>query len=319
MSGFGLEDSLLEGLSIVIPVYNSEESLRELVDALITDLNGSDLPYEIILVDDASRDASWSIIGDLAAGSERVQGVAMSRNFGQHPALLAGLRHARFALTVTMDDDLQHLPSEIDVLRAGLTPEVDLVYGQAIDEEHGFWRSLSSRAVKASLGAAVGAETAAKASAFRLFRTSLRGAFATSADPYISIDVLLSWATTRIVTVPVRMDPRRYGASQYTLRKLGQYAINMLTGFSVLPLRFVTSIGFGFAFFGLLVLAYILIRYVVEGGSIPGFPFLASLIAVFSGAQLLALGILGEYLGRVHFRSMQRPPYVVRAVVGTPR
>jgi len=314
-----VDEVLPDGLSVVIPVYNSEESLPPLIGALVNELDSGDLPYEIILVDDASRDASWSIIADLTDKWEHVRGFTMSRNFGQHPAILAGLRAARFALTVTMDDDLQHLPSEIAKLRAGLTDDVDLVYGQAVEEEHGLWRNVSSRAVKASLGAAVGAETAAKASAFRLFRTGLRGAFANSMDPYVSIDVLMSWSTTRIIAVPVQMDKRPFGTSQYTLRKLGRHAINMLTGFSVLPLRIVTITGFGFAFFGLLVLGFVLISYAINGGSLPGFPFLASLIAIFSGAQLFALGVLGEYLGRMHFRSMQRPPYVVRAAVGEPR
>lgn len=309
-----VDEVLPHGCSVVIPVYNSGQALEPLITALVEELDrdADNTPYEIILVDDASPDDSWSHICELAARHTHVRGFSMARNFGQHPAILAGIREARYAVTVTMDDDLQHLPSEIPKLWAGLTDDVDLVYGQAVEEEHGLWRNVSSRAVKASLGAAVGADTASKASAFRMFRTGLRGAFANSLDPYVSIDVLMSWATTRVVAVPVQMDKRLYGTSNYTLRRLGRHAINMLTGFSVLPLRIVTLTGFGFALFGVAVLAFVLISYLVNGGSLPGFPFLASMIAIFSGAQLFALGVLGEYLGRMHFRSMQRPPYVVR-------
>ena len=215
-----------------------------------------------------------------------------------------------------MDDDLQHRPETIETLLDGLDETVDLVYGSAIEEEHGLWRSLSSRVVKRSMAAAVGGDMAAKASAFRLFRTRLRDAFLTTTDPAVSIDVLLSWATTRVRSVPVQMDERRYGESNYTLRKLFAHASNMLTGFSVLPLRIVSAMGFMFAAFGLAALVYVVASYVTNGGAVPGFAFSASLLALFGGVQLFAVGVLGEYLGRIHFRSMQRPPYVIRDSVG---
>lgn len=316
MISSSIDEALPRGYSVVIPVYNSEESLPELVPMLLDELRGHGLPFEVLLVDDASSDASWAVIRRLAAEHSEVRGWTMSRNFGQHSAILAALRMARYDVTITMDDDLQHLPSQIWTMDAALTDDVDVVYGQAVEEEHGLWRNLSSRAVKGSLSAAVGADTASKASAFRLFRTSIRGAFADTVDPYVSIDVLLSWSTTRFTAVDVRMDQRRYGTSNYTLRRLGRHAVNMLTGFSVLPLRVVTVTGFGFALFGIFVLGFVLVSYAINGGSLPGFPFLASLIAIFSGAQLFALGVLGEYLGRMHFRSMQRPPYVLRAATG---
>lgn len=132
--------------------------------------------------------------------------------------------------------------------------------------------------------------------------------------PFVSLDVLLTWATMRFVAVPVRHDPRSIGQSHYTFRKLVTHALNMMTGFSVLPLQFASLVGFGCTLFGLGVLGYVLGRYIALGGSVPGFPFLASIIAIFSGAQLFALGIIGEYLARMHFRMMERPTYVVREV-----
>ena len=131
----------------------------------------------------------------------------------------------------------------------------------------------------------------------------------------MSIDVLLTWGTTRFAAVPVRHDPRQVGVSNYTFRKLVRHALNMMTGFSTLPLQLASVVGFAFTLFGLLLLVYVIGRYLIEGGSVPGFPFLASTIALFSGAQLFALGIIGEYLARMHFRMMDRPSYVIRCIL----
>jgi undecaprenyl-phosphate 4-deoxy-4-formamido-L-arabinose transferase len=158
----------------------------------------------------------------------------------------------------------------------------------------------------------MGAEIARNVSTYRAFRTQVRDAFASYRSPFVSIDVLLTWGTTRFAAIPVSHDIRRVGKSNYTVRKLITHALNMMTGFSVLPLQLASVVGFALTFFGILVLLYVIGRYVMEGGSVPGFPFLASVIAIFSGAQMFALGIIGEYLARMHFRSMDRPAYTVR-------
>jgi len=165
--------------------------------------------------------------------------------------------------------------------------------------------------LKGTLGA--GAATAPDVSAFRLFRTELRRAFALYENPYVSIDVLLTWATSRFAAVPVAHAPREAGRSNYTLRMLTRHTFNMLTGFSVRPLKIASLIGFGATLFGLAVLAWVVGRYLIQGTTVPGFPFLASVIAIFSGAQLFTLGIIGEYLARMHFRLMSRPVYAVRS------
>ena len=173
-------------------------------------------------------------------------------------------------------------------------------------------RDLASKITKIALHGAMGEKTARHVSALRVFRTELRDAFADYRSPAVNIDVLLTWATTRFTAVRVRHEPRLYGESGYTPRKLIRHAMNMMTGFSILPLQLASVVGFVFAIFGALVLTYVLIRYLVQGSAVPGFAFLASIIAIFSGAQLLSLGIIGEYLARMHFRSMERPPYAVR-------
>jgi undecaprenyl-phosphate 4-deoxy-4-formamido-L-arabinose transferase len=149
-------------------------------------------------------------------------------------------------------------------------------------------------------------------SAFRVFRTRLRDAFVNYQGSYISIDVLLTWASTRFAAITVRHEERKYGESNYTFRKLVRHALNMITGFTVIPLQLASITGFAFTAFGILVFVYVVGRYIIEGTSVAGFPFIASIIAIFSGAQLFALGIIGEYLARIHFRSMERPVYTVR-------
>jgi undecaprenyl-phosphate 4-deoxy-4-formamido-L-arabinose transferase len=300
-------------LSIVVPVYNSEDSLSELQAQLAQILPKISDTYEIILVNDGSRDRSWDIICQLAGECSWVHGLQLMRNFGQHNALLCGIRAARYDVVVTMDDDLQNPPEEIGKLLAKLDEGFDMVYGKPQKEQHGIWRDLASQVTKIALQGAMGAETARNVSAFRAFRTPIRAAFANYQGPFPSIDVLLTWGTTRFSAVEVRHNPRRFGVSNYTFRKLVIHALNMMTGFSVLPLQVASLVGFIFTMFGFLVFIYVIGRYLIQGGVVPGFAFLASIIAIFSGAQLFALGIMGEYLARMHFRLMERPSYVVRS------
>jgi undecaprenyl-phosphate 4-deoxy-4-formamido-L-arabinose transferase len=303
-------------LSIVVPVYNSEESLPLLCARLHEVLPQLTERYEIVLVNDGSRDRSWDAIQALSAESPVVRGICMMRNYGQHNALLCGIRAARHEVIVTMDDDLQHPPEMIAPLLDQLAQGSDVVYGVPQQEQHGLLRDLASQITKMALQSAMGADVARNVSAFRAFRTQLRDAFQAYRAPYVSIDVLLTWGTTRFSAVRVRHEPRRIGQSNYTFRKLVTHAFNMITGFSTLPLQIASLVGIGFALFGVLVLVYVVGRYLLQGGSVAGFPFLASVIAIFSGAQLFALGIIGEYLARMHFRMMDRPAYTVRHEVG---
>jgi glycosyltransferase involved in cell wall biosynthesis len=232
--------------------------------------------------------------------------------YGQHNALLCGIRAARFDTIVTMDDDLQHPPEDLPKLLAKIEEGFDVVYGTPEEEQHGLLRDVASMITKIALQSAMGAETARVVSAWRAFRAQLRDAFADYHGPFVSIDVLLTWGTTRFSSVRVRHNPRTVGNSNYNFRKLVRHAMNMMTGFSVLPLQLASIIGFFFTLFGIGVLVYVVGRYFISGASVAGFPFLASIIAIFSGAQLFALGIIGEYLARMHFRTMDKPTYTIR-------
>jgi undecaprenyl-phosphate 4-deoxy-4-formamido-L-arabinose transferase len=303
-------------LSIVIPVYRSASILPELHRRLSEVLEPLGQPYEIILVEDCGGDGSWDTARDLSQKDHHVRAIRLSRNYGQHSALLCGIRAARYDVVVTIDDDLQNPPEEIPKLLARIAQGNDVVYGTPRREQHGLLRDWASRITKIALQGTMGAETARKVSAFRAFRTQLRHAFESYHSPSVNVDVLLTWATSRFTSETVAHAPRHHGDSGYTLRKLISHALNMMTGFSALPLQMASIVGFSFALFGFGILAYVVGRYLVQGGSVPGFPFLASIIAIFSGAQLFALGIVGEYLSRMHFRSMGRPPYSIRETTG---
>lgn len=307
----------MPAVSVVVPVYNSAATLpllRERVDAV---MRRASLSYEIVFVDDDSRDQSWEVIRQLAAAHREIRAAGLMRNFGQHNALLCGIRAATGDVIVTIDDDLQNPPEEIPRLLETLEGGCDVVYGTPAREQHGLFRDLASRITKIALQSTMGATTARNVSAFRAFRTHLRTAFAAYQSPFVNVDVLLTWGTSRFAAVRVAHEPRTVGASNYTFRKLVTHALNMMTGYTTLPLQVASILGFALTLFGVGILLYVLGRYVLSGGSVPGFPFLASIISIFSGAQLFSLGVIGEYLARMHFRMMERPPYVVSQAIGT--
>lgn len=300
-----------KSLSVVVPVYNSEQTLEALVSRLGAVLPSLCPEYEVILVNDGSRDQSWQRVCQLANQYTWVRGIHLMRNYGQHNALLCGVRAARSEVIITMDDDLQHPPEEMHKLLDRLSEGFDVVYGSPEKLPHAVWRNWFSIFTKRALSYVMGIPTVRDIAAFRAFRTDLRKAFATHQNPNVLLDVLLSWGTTNFGVVKVQEEPRPVGTSNYNFARLFNIAMVVLTGYSTAPLRFTSLVGFLFTIFGFLVFVYVLI-VTLTAGSIPGFPFLASIISLFSGTQLFALGIIGEYLARVFDRSMDRPAYVVR-------
>lgn len=299
-------------ISVVVPVFNAAENLPELVKRLESVLVENCDGFELILVNDGSKDSSWACIQELAIDRKWLKGIDLTRNYGQHNALLVGIRAASQEFILTIDDDLQHPPEEIPKLLAALNDDLDVVYGTPEKLPHSVGRNLASLITKVILQKAMGADTARRIDAFRVFRTVMREGFAKFSGPFVSIDVLLTWSTSRFGWIHVNHEPRKRGESNYTFYRLVTHALNMLTGFSTLPLQIASWTGFATLIFGFLAMSYALIRNFIEGAAPAGFPFLVSLITIFSGAQLMALGIIGEYLARAHFRIMDRPAFVVR-------
>jgi undecaprenyl-phosphate 4-deoxy-4-formamido-L-arabinose transferase len=300
-------------LSIVIPVYRGEEFIQPLVLRMQEALPKFAQSYEVIFVNDGSPDHSWAIIENVAHQCSWIRGINLRRNYGQHNATLCGIREARYEVTVTMDQDLQHPPEEIPHLLTKLEEGYDVVYGSPKKLPQGFIRNVLTANIKRILAGVMGVSSVKNISAFRAFRTDLRDAFRNFQSPTLTLDVLLSWGTIRFTSVPVDIEQGNH--SNYSFLSLVRVAILILTGYSTMPLRLASWVGFGMTLFGLGVFIYVLVIY-FTAGSLPGFPFLASIISLFSGAQLFALGIFGEYLARMFDRSMDRPPYVIHEMVG---
>ena len=296
------------GVSIVVPTYKSPTTLTELVER--TESLGLSA-FEIIIVDDGNNDATWEQIGLLSQTKKSVVGLRLGRNFGQHSALLAGVRKAKYSQIVTIDDDLQNPPEAIPNLLAKLVNGVDVVYGVSTQVRQNVWRRFTSRTTKAIFAKVLGFESAISISSFRVFRTQLREGFAGELGPHVSLDALLTWSTSRFSTLEVEHHARRVGKSNYSFTKLVRFMLDTATSYSTRPLRLATTLGFITTLFGLLLLVWVVGNAIFVGDSVPGFPFLAASIAVFSGVQLVVLGILGEYLGKIHFRAMNKPTFSV--------
>ncbi len=308
--------ALEPGVSVVVPAFHSAGALTALADRVAAVFEFAGIAYELVIVDDGSNDGTWEEVTALAIGGSPVRGLRLARNSGQHNALLAGVRAARRERIVTLDDDLQYRPESIPTLLEAQDRGADLVYGAVAKPKHGRVRGLLTRVSKWAMRIATGEPLVNSISAFRAFRTDLRDSFSGFDSPYVSLDALLFWLTSRIVEVPVPHDPRLQGHSGYSLRSLVRHALTITVGFSSRPLRAASLVGFACTALGLILLTYVLVHYFVDGGKVPGFAFLASAISIFSGAQLFAIGVIGEYMARMYPRVIGQSAYSIAESVG---
>ena len=302
-------------VSVVVPVYNGSDTLPLLADEVGKVLPDVADEFELVLVNDGSPDQSWQVISELAQLHLWVRGIDLMRNYGQHNATLCGVREARYEVIVIMDDDLQNPPREIPKLLEKLAEGYDVVYGVARKRQQAWWKNLASVIVKRAIAYVMGLRAVRDIGAFKAFRADLRRSFEDFKSPDVLVDVLLSWGTSRFASVIVEEAPRTVGKSNYNLFKLVKVSLLVLTSYTTIPLRFASIIGFLFTLFGMGVLIYVLVIY-FAAGSVPGFPFLASTIIIFSGVQLFALGIIGEYLARVFERTGGKHTYVIGRTTG---
>ena len=297
-------------VSVLVPTYNSPETLLAVAERI------RKLPWftpesEVVFIDDGNADKTWSILLEIARVHPFVRAIRLSRNVGQHSALLAGVREARHSVIATLDDDLQNPPEELAHLLKALTDDVDVVYGVPRKIKQPMWRSVTSVAAKRMMQKALGFSSAIDISSFRVFRSQLRDGFDNDLGPGVSLDALLSWSTSRFTSVEVEHHERKTGKSNYNFWKLFRFMLDTVTGFSTVPLRLATGLGLTTIALSVGVLIWILGRPLITGESVPGFPFLAATIAIFSGTQLLVLGVIGQYIGRMHFRVMNKPTYTI--------
>ncbi len=302
-------------LSVVVPVYRSAETLVQLADRLRAMMARLGCRGEMIFVDDGSPDDSWQVLCRLQeADPEGVTAIQLMRNFGQHNALMCGFRHARGRMVVTLDDDLQHPPEEIAKLLAALAEqELDLVYGCPLRKKHRFWRNAGSTLVTSFYRLAF--RSTITITSFRAMRRQLVESILSYSKSFTFIDGLLAWNTQRIGQVAVEHHPRTSGRSGYSLAKLLLLAFNLFTNFSLLPLQLVSGCGLFAAGSGFLAGVYYLVLYFFHNITVPGYASIIIAVLVLGGMQLLALGILGEYMGRLHLNVNRKPQYVERHVL----
>jgi undecaprenyl-phosphate 4-deoxy-4-formamido-L-arabinose transferase len=306
--------SISINLSLIIPYFKSE-SIEELLSRIETTLDAQ-FDYEVIVVDDSESDKHWQGVSNLSSKFKNVKLLQLSKNFGQHNALLAGILHAKNELVVTLDDDLQNPPEEIPrLVEELLKNDYDLIYGVPDKIEQKFYRRFSANLIRFILAKAFSVKKAKCISSFRVFRNRLSLDFPKNPRGSISIDALLFWCTNNIGCLTVKHDARQNGKSNYSIKKLFKFTLDTITGYSTLPLKLATYLGLVLSFMGLIILAYVFTRYFIYGGQVAGFTFIASLISIFAGAQLFSLGIMGEYLASMHSKLMERPAFAIRRVV----
>ena len=299
-------------LSIVIPVYCSENTIEELYNNINQSLCKKKYEFNIIFVDDFSLDNSWEVIKTLCLKDKKVLGIRLNKNYGQHNALFCGIKNAKGDLIVTMDDDLQHPPKEIVNLLDEINKGFDVVYGVPKKFNHSLLRNSLSKFVKYIIRISMGFNHAQNINSFRIFKKKLMEHFKEIQNPKINIDVLLSWSTQNFTSIYVEHNKRKKGSSGYTVTKLINHALTMITNFSSLPLKIASYFGFFFSLIGFILLFYVLIKALFFSNPVPGFPFLASVISIFSGVQLLTLGVIGEYLSNIHTKSISKPMYIIK-------
>lgn len=288
-------------ISVVVPVFRSAPLLPELVQRLKAALESEARPWEIVLVDDASPDDSYAVMRQARAAEPRVRIVQLARNHGQQHATLCGLNYARGSEVVTIDDDLQSLPEEIALLLAKLREGHAAVIGRLTLRQHRWWRNLGSRANQRLAGTILGKPRRLYLSSFRaLSRAAVdRIVRYKGAHPHISALLLKSVPASAIANVDVSHAPRSVGGSTYSLRKLLKTASFLLINHSYIPLRMMVGWGFFLSFLSLLFAGLVVVQVLFLGHGLPGWPSLSVLIAFLSGNILMALGIVGEYLGRL--------------------
>ncbi len=311
------ESSAPIALSVVIPVYNSQQSLVPLADRLAPVLEGLGRPWEVIFVNDCSPDGSWRVIEGLVRERPGFRGLLLARNVGQAKATLCGIKSATGDIVVTMDDDLQHEPEALPRLLAELDSDdgYDGVFAWFPDKQHASWRNLASRLIARVNAQAVGVGQV-RISSYRLMRRHVADFIRTNNSSVATPGALMLAASRYIKSVPVEHRQRAFGRSNYTLARQLRLALNNLIAVSLLPLRLISALGFVAAALSAVMVLVTLVRYFTTGFGVPGWATIVILVTFFSGTILLSLGVIGEYLVRV-LRELQYTDAVpVRRTVG---
>ena len=302
-------------LSFVIPLYNSAET----IGALVKDIEGLPIAggHEIILVNDGSRDSTAALCRELIASARvPITYIEHARNFGEHNAVLTGWRQARGGHIVNLDDDGQHPPAEaVRLWRHAQETGVDVVFGHYTEKQHSAWRNFGSWFTNRMTDWALEKPAGFYLSSFRCVTAFVAQEVVKNSGPAPYIDGLILQVTQRIGSLPVTHEQRKAGASGYTFRRLIRLWFSAWINFSVLPLRVATVLGLVMGVLGVIGFGWVVWLRVTHQGPAFGWGSLMAALMVFGGAQLVLLGVIGEYIGRMFLAVNQRPQAVVRQIV----
>ena len=298
-------------VSAVIPVYRGAATIGPLVHRLEAELQ-RDFELEIVLVNDGSPDDSAAVCRELAATRPHLRFVDLSRNFGEHNAVMAGLRHCTGDVAVTLDDDFQNPPDEVKKLVDELAKGFDVVWSRYEEKRHSWFRNFGSRFNDRIATMMLGKPSDLYLSSFKAFTRFVIDEVTRYTGPFPYVDGLILRVTRNYSTVLCRHDVRAEGKSGYTLRKLISLWLNMFTSFSVLPLRLASIAGLAVALLGVLFAIWTFVQHLYNPDVQRGWASMIVTLLIASGIQLLVLGMIGEYLGRLFLQDSGRPQFVVR-------
>jgi glycosyltransferase involved in cell wall biosynthesis len=308
-------------LSIVIPVYNSEKLVGDLVRRIAAAMAAQNAvaSYEVILVNDCSRDRSWEMIERTCERHQGVRGINLRTNAGQHNAIMAGLRSAAGAILVVMDDDLQHAPEDIGKLCAKIHEGYDVCYAAFRAPQHALWKRLGSAFRDLTARALLGVPRGIRISSFKAMRAEIAQEITRYSGPFPYVDGFAMMATRNVANVELEHHARGDGRGNYGLRASISLWAKVAVNFSVVPLRLASWMGIAFAAVGFLfALSLIVHKLAFDTIPVPGWSSLVVVILIVGGVQLLALGAIGEYLGRAYLHLNAKPQYVIKAKAGFP-
>jgi undecaprenyl-phosphate 4-deoxy-4-formamido-L-arabinose transferase len=302
-------------ISIVVPVYNEESIVEELCSRLKCVCDELNRSYEILIVDDGSDDGSFEKLQRIKEADGTLRLVQLTRNFGQQAAVLAGFRMSRGEIIVQLDSDLQNPPEEIPKLLAALTEDIDLVTTVNKKRQDGLTRVMGSKILLGFGQLLFGKAVKLNLSSFRVMRRSVIDKIEACRDRSRYMAVLMSWMGLASAEIEVEHHARKKGTTKYSFLTLFQLSWDLITGYSNFPLRLVTYMGLIGALMGFLIMTFLLYQRIANGILIEGFVVLSAVFSFFAGIQLLSIGFLGEYLGRVHSQVQGRPDYIVGKVM----
>ena len=303
-------------VSVVLPLYNEQATVAALHARLSVVLGRAVESYELIFVDDGSRDETFAALARLCDSDPRVQAISLSRNFGHQAALMAGLDHARGRAVVMMDGDLQHPPELVPELIERWRQGYDIVYTVRVEGSEGIVKRSTGRTFYALFRWLSRINLESGAADFRLLDARVVDALHRFRERFLFLRGLIGWVGFRSVAVPYAAAPRAGGLSKYTVRRMFRLALDGLFSFSVLPLRAAIWFGLVVAVLGVAYAAFALYAALWQHSTVPGWTSLMVVVLLLGGVQLIIVGILGEYLGRVYEEVKGRPVYLVREILG---